>query len=93
MWDMGKPAIVRAPFDYDGKRYEIGDEFPWKALGCSERLLQTLWQLRKFDWGSIPAELYPAGKSKTFMAKVTPGEHVSIRTPEQVKAEQQRARR
>lgn len=39
-------AIVSKPLVFDGKRYEVGEEFPWRKVGCSVRKARQLWENR-----------------------------------------------
>lgn len=68
-------VVARDSFVYAGKRYARGAAFPWRDLGVTEQDALELWRMQDIDCtDAVPGVV---------LVKVTPGEHVSIETPQQ----------
>lgn len=73
-FDPALPVVVTSGFTRGGRAFIAGEPFEWRDLGMSEGELHNLWRCGMVAFkpvASIP------------VVKVTPGEHVSIETPQQ----------
>ncbi len=76
--------VAARTLDFGDRVIAEGADFPWREMGMDEREVQRRWWIGELE-AAPPAQA--SEPSCVAMYNVTPGENISVRTPEQQQAE------
>lgn len=65
-------ATAMKPLTFNGKLYKVGQEFPWKKLGCEERKARQLWESRLINCDASAPKAVTVVKTKPVKIELTP---------------------
>lgn len=80
-FDPSLPVVASQAFTTGGRAFADGDPFPWRDVdGMNESQLMAFWR------SGLVHFVLPPADAASFAAMVSPGDTVSIETPEQFTA-------
>jgi hypothetical protein len=84
--------VAARTLDFGDWKVNEGELFPWRERGMDEREVQRRWWIGELE-AAPQTDVQPVAQAESVLAvyNVTPGESISVRTPEQ--GEQQKLTR